>query len=133
MNASLSDFFNYQRVELYNSGKNNCEINGKMSSESDSELLAKIKMDNYFRFCNFQTGFGVCSFSRLNDFSGGGFFNRKTYCDRSYARTGSSFWKIIESANTQLHSLRRGSCHSLQAKRIKIDNRLDHLGSRVKM
>ena len=54
-----------------------------MSSESDSELLTKIKIDNYFRFCNFQTGFGVYSFSRLNDFSGGGFFNRKTYCDRS--------------------------------------------------
>ena len=62
-----------------------------MSSESDSELLIKIKIDKYFRFYNFQTGFGVYSFSRLNDFSGGGFSNRKTYCDRSYARTGSSF------------------------------------------
>ena len=62
MNASLSDFFNYQRVELYNSGGNNCEINGKMSSESDSEFLTKIKIDKYFRFRNFQTGFGVTPF-----------------------------------------------------------------------
>ena len=62
-----------------------------MSLESDSELLTKIKIDNYYLFRNFQTGFGVCSFSRLNDFSGGGFSNRKTFCDRSYARTGSSF------------------------------------------
>ena len=62
-----------------------------MSSKSDSELQLKIMIDKYFRFRNFQIGFGVCSFSRLNDFSGGGFSNRKTYCDRSYARTGSSF------------------------------------------
>jgi len=62
-----------------------------MSSESNSELPTKIKIDKYFRFRNFQTGFGVCSFCRLNDFSGGGFSNRKTYCDRSYARTGSLF------------------------------------------
>jgi len=62
-----------------------------MSSESDYELPTKIKIDKYFRFRNFQTGFGVYSFSRLNDFSGGGFFNRKTFYDRSYARTGSLF------------------------------------------
>ena len=63
--------------------ENNYKINGKISSESDYELPTKIKIDKYFRFCNFQTGFGVYSFSRLNDFSGGGFFNRKTFCDRS--------------------------------------------------
>ncbi|RLD55694.1 MAG: hypothetical protein DRJ01_16280 [Bacteroidetes bacterium] len=76
---------------MCNSKKGTYEINDKMSSESDSEVLTKIKIDKYVRFCNFQTGFGVYSFSRLNDFSGGGFFNRKTFCDRSYARTGSLF------------------------------------------
>ena len=54
--------------KLYDSGKNNCKITDKMSSELDYELLTKIKIDKYFRFRNFQTGFGVCSFSRLNDF-----------------------------------------------------------------
>jgi len=63
--------------------KSTQKFNDKMSSKSDSELATKIKIDKYFRFCNFQTGFGVYSFSRLNDFSGGGFFNRKTFCDRS--------------------------------------------------
>ena len=71
--------------------KSTHKFNDKMSSKSVSELTTKIKIDKYFRFCNFQTGFGVYSFSRLNDFSGGGFFNRKTFCNRSYARTGSSF------------------------------------------
>jgi len=85
----LAEIFNLQRVKAGIGKKLNMKITGKMSSESDSELLTKIKIDKYFPFRNFQTGFGVCSFSRLNDFSGGGFFNRKTFCDRSYARTGS--------------------------------------------
>ena len=54
--------------------KINIKITGKMSSRSDYELPTKIKIDKYFRFLNFQTGFGVYSFFRLNDFSGGGLF-----------------------------------------------------------
>jgi len=91
MTDLLAKIYNFQRVKAGIGKKLNIKIIDKMSSKSDYELPTKIKMDKYFRFCNFQTGFGVCSFSRLNDFSGGGFFNRKTFCDRSYAGTGSSF------------------------------------------
>jgi len=79
----LAEIFYYQRVKAGNRLQIKYKNTGKMSSKSDSELPTKIKMDKYFRFCNFQTGFGVFSFSRLNDFSGGGLFNRKTFCDRS--------------------------------------------------
>ena len=33
-----------------------------MFSKSDSELQTKIMVDKYFRFRNFQTGFGVTPF-----------------------------------------------------------------------
>ena len=91
MTELLSEIYKFQRVKMGIGNKLNIKITGKMSSGSDYELPTKIKIDKYFRFYNFQTGFGVYSFSRLNDFSGGGFFNRKTFCDRSYARTGSLF------------------------------------------
>ena len=90
MTDLLAEIYNFQRVKA-GIGKNKYKNYRYKSSKSDYELPTKIKMDKYFRFRNFQTGFGVYSFSRLNDFSGGGFFNRKPFCDRSYARTGSSF------------------------------------------
>ena len=56
------DFFNYQRVKSDDKWRIKYKINGKMSSESDYELPTKIKIDKYFRFRNFQTGFGVTPF-----------------------------------------------------------------------
>ena len=83
MGSMLMPFIHHSEGE-----KNGNSVAGTTRS---SFFLSKLGGASKRRSLTISSGFGVCFFSRLNDFSGGGFSNRKTFCDRSYARTGSSF------------------------------------------